>query len=108
MVEGKYQIITLTVDENLTNYKAKCVIFDRNGQDLKLATLGIIGGADTQIKITASTISTIVIYIHNDDTFNFGEDCYIEVDLVNANGNEIPIYYDKFSLKPTELDWDSI
>ena len=107
-VEGKYQIITLTVDANLTNYKAKCDIFDRSGQDLKLATVGITGGADTQIKITAGTISTIVIYIQNDDTDNFGEECYMEVDLVDSLGHEIPLYYDRFILKPTELDWDTI
>lgn len=107
-VEGKYHTIVCTVDANLTNYKAKCVIYDRSGHELKLASAGIIGGADTQIKITAATISTITVYIQNDDTNNFDEDCYIEMDLVDTNDNEIPLYYDDFKLRQTELDWDEI
>jgi hypothetical protein len=104
-VEGKYQVITLTTDATLTNYNAKCVIFDRSGQELKLATAGISGGANTQIAISAGTIT---IYVQNDDTLNFKSECYIEVDLVDTNDNEIPLYYDRFYLRPTELDWDSI
>jgi hypothetical protein len=107
-VEGKYQIITLTVDSNLTNYNAKCVIYDRSGTDLKLATAGVSGGANTQIAISAGAISTITIYVQNDATLNFKSECYIEVDLVDSNNNEIPLYYDRFYLQSTEIDWDSI
>lgn len=103
-VEAKYQTITLTVDANLTGYNAKCIIYDRSGMDVNYATAGISGGADTQMKITDGTTSTIVIYIQNDDTYNFGEECYIEVDLVDSNDNEIPLYYDSFTLRPTEFE----
>jgi len=97
--------IVLTVNANLTGYKARCELFDREGNEVKLATTNS-GGADTQILISAGATSTITIYIPKDNTDEFNSLSFIEVEIeVPVTEKVYTIYRDDFKMIQEKLTW---
>lgn len=102
--QGDSFTITLTIDSNLTNYKARCELFDDDDNTVRLATANS-GGADTQIKITASTTSTIEIYVPKDETINFTENSYFEIEIEDTNGKITTLCAVAFPMSTRQINW---
>lgn len=106
VIEGDEFEFTLTVDQNLTGYKARCKIFDRSSNEINLNTEND-GGSDSEILITASTISTILVTVAKDLTDNFDDKIYIEVQIENSTGTIIrTIYKDILPLTQSKFSED--
>jgi len=95
---------TLTVDEDLTGYKARCEVFDYSGS-VELATANS-GGADTQVKITVvAGISTITVYVPKDETDDFNTDSYCEVEIEDTDGDPTTLCKFQFPMLEEKLTW---
>ena len=97
----------LTVDANLNGYKCRVSVFDKDSNEIKLATANVTGGADTQVLITAGTISTIKVYVPKDETDSFNEDSFVEIEIEDANGKVYTILKHSFEMLEEKLTWTS-
>jgi hypothetical protein len=80
--------IDVHVNVDLTNYSIKAEIFDRFYSSLLLQTANRPGGADNQIKITGATNGNFTIHIATDKTTLFHLISYLEVTIIDPDGNE--------------------
>jgi hypothetical protein len=97
---------TISVDANLTGYKARCEIYDIDDNSLELATLNA-GGANTQITITAGTVSTITVYIPKDETDDFDEISSFELEIEDTVGKVITICQFEFNMIERQINWET-
>jgi len=85
--------IDVHVNWDLTNYSIKAEIFDRFYSSLLLQTANRSGGADNQIKITDATHGNFSIHIATDKTTLFHLISYLEITLIDPDGNETTAYF---------------
>lgn len=103
IIEGDSFSFTLTVDQDLTDYKARCVIFDKEGNEINLNTEND-GGSDSEILISASSESTITVTVAKSLTDSFNKKIYIEVQIENSAGSLVrTIYRDRIKLSQSKL-----
>ena len=84
--------IGVHVNVDLTNYKIKAEIFDRFYSSLLLKTANY-GGADNQIMITDAAKGNFDIHVATDKTTLFHLIAYLEITLIDADGNEYTCYF---------------
>jgi len=81
------------VNIDLTDYKIRCEIFDQFCSSIKLATINVTAGSDSQIDITDAANGTFSIYIEKVTTSNFHVISFIEIELEDDNGKIYTVFY---------------
>jgi len=81
-VKGDSQQLSITVDDDITNWKIRAELFDDEGVSIKLATSNA-GGSDDQIAKTAMAagLSTFLIKVASGLTTNIADKAYLEIEV---------------------------
>jgi len=97
-----------TLDVDITDWKIRCEIYDDCGQCIKLATANS-GGSVDQIEITDGTNGTFVINVAKDQTCNFADKAFIEIQVETNDTptKEYTIHKSEFSLMKRQITWDA-
>lgn len=105
--EGDTIVFTLTVNADLTGYKARAQIIDISDTTISYANTEAGGTDEINISVTTGGLrSTIVLEVPKDDTNSLEEDCILEIEVENATtGKVTTICKNQFKLTNTDLTW---
>jgi len=92
------------IDTNLTSYKIRCQIYDKDGNEVQLATSNS-GGSDSQIEIINASTGEFIITCAKDLTDNFKNDITIEIEIENSSGQVRTIFKENFNFEDEDLTW---
>lgn len=95
---------------DMTGYKVLAQFGDRtdDAKKIKKASFNVIGGADTQIRITDAPNGRFEVYINTGETLKFSKNAYIEVAIFTDGNNKDTIYYNEITLREPKIDWETI
>lgn len=97
----------LTVDADLTGYKARVTISDESQNEVQLATANVSGGADTEVLITPGASSLIKVFVPKDETTSFVENSNIEVEIEDTSEKVYTILLHNFTMMKEKTTWTS-
>ncbi|MHA2013382.1 MAG: hypothetical protein ACTSWG_13510, partial [Candidatus Helarchaeota archaeon] len=92
------------IDTNLTNYKIRCEIHDKDGHSVQLATENS-GGSDSQIEIFNAANGEFIIICAKDLTDSFNEEAIIEIEIENSSGQVRTIFKENIIFNSEDLTW---
>jgi hypothetical protein len=96
------------INQNITGWKIKCEIWDRESNSIKKATSNVTGGGDEQVLITNADEGRFNVYVVAGETSNFIGDAQVEIVAIDTNDSETTVFNEYFSLKDRQIDWDTI
>ena len=96
--------VTGTV-EDISAWKLICEIWDGADHNIKKATANVIGGSDSQIRITDGLAGEFEIYINKNETSEFLEKASIEVAMLLTDQKDT-IYRDIIDFSYPKINWE--
>lgn len=94
------------LDQNITNWKIRCEIYDNCGHCIKLASLNS-GGSDSQIEIFDSVNGIFIIHVLKNLTTNFEKKSFIEIEA-ETDGTEIfTIHQGNIIFSEEKITWET-
>lgn len=113
-VKGDTIQLSITVDDDITNWKIRAELYDDNGTSIQKATSNS-GGSDNQIEKTdiGASESTFVIKIAQGETANIEDVAYLEIEIDTGDDvggdDEILTIVPKMKLEFTDekITWTS-
>lgn len=108
--KGSYIELPCIVTRDLSDCEIRVSIFDEFCNEVKLATVGIEGGSDSQVEITQDSgeFDFFTVKVPYDSTRCFGDRIFVEVELQDEDGNRFIILKRRLDLKPSNLNWDTL
>jgi hypothetical protein len=106
IVKGDNINLEASLNQNITDWKVRCEIYDNCNHRIKLATENS-GGADEQINITDAITGKFVVYVPKDATKEFEDKAQIEIEVENTNDEVYTVYQDEINFKQQKIDWTS-
>lgn len=103
----KFTVKSGDIFQPITGWKIECEIWDDSGNDIKKATANVVGGSDTQIKITDGVGGLFEIYIDKNETLILDDKSYIEVASFVATSKDT-FYRDIINFSTPKIDWEQI
>jgi len=110
-VKGKTIQLSITVDDDITDWKIRAELFDNDGTSVKLATSNS-GGSDDQIeKTTLGSSSVFVLKVASGLTSNIEDEAFLEIEADTGDDvggdDEILTILPKMRLtfEDSKIDW---
>ena len=91
-----------TADENITDYKIKCAVWDK-AVLISKATANA-GGADTQIKITNAVTGIFSVYIIKGETASMERISQIEIEMETPGGKSYTVYREYINFQDSKIN----
>jgi len=109
IIKGDTIYLEASFDEDITNWKIRCEIYDESGHSIKLATANSSGSTDEIEFITAST-GDFAIKVAKNETTNFDKEAKIEIEVDTgatvAGVTEIlTVYQDTVQFLDEKITW---
>lgn len=110
-VKGDNITINCNINEDITNWKIRCSIYEPFGLTIKLATINT-GGSNDQIEITTPLTGKFSIKVAKDLTKDFCEEnnranIEIEVETDDVPSKKYTVLQDTIELKDQGINWTS-
>ena len=92
------------INTNLTLYKIRCSISDKEGHEIKLATSNS-GGSDSEIEIINTSTGEFIIICAKDLTTGFNNNITIAIEIENSAGAVRTIFQEDKYFENDNLTW---
>lgn len=103
-IKGDTFTLDCIIDTDLTTYSIRCSIYDKDGNEVKLANANS-GGSSSQIQMTDAENGQFLIICPKDNTDSFNFNAYIEIEIENSSGQVRTIYKEQIKLEDENLTW---
>jgi ABC-type phosphate transport system ATPase subunit len=102
----------LELEETLANFKIRAELYDKCGNCLKVGTLNVSGGADSQIEVTNAVAGEFTIKFPTDKTDCFDDQSMLEIEIQHVTTEEkttvLPGNKTCVNLIVQQIDWDEV
>lgn len=106
IVKGDNINLEGNLNEDITDWKIRCQIFDECGNCIKLATANS-GGSDEQIEITDATNGIFLIKVAKGLTSCFQDKGFIEIEIENVSEEIHTVLQDEIRFIDEKIDWET-
>lgn len=110
-IKGKSFTLQGTLNQDITDWKIRCEIYDSCGHSIKLATENS-DGSDDQIQVTDLLTGTFIVKVEADTTTDFDNNANIEIEvetttLVGTKNEKLSILSSEIKFKKGKINWES-
>lgn len=104
LIKGDNIELEVTVNDDITNWKIRCEIYDEFSCSIQLATTNS-GGDNNQIEITDAVNGIFIIKVGKNITTDFNTKSFIEIEREDDDAKVLTIYQDTIKFKEEKITW---
>ena len=96
--------IKCQINQDISDWKIRCEIYDNYGHSIKLAN-SLSGGSDDQIEVVSNADGLFTIRVAKDLTTNFDTKCFIEIEVENTSEQIFTVWRYGCTITDQQIDW---
>lgn len=105
-IKGDAIELEITANTDITGWKIRAEFYDNDGNSVQLATANT-GGSDSQISIDDVSNGVFTIICDSDETTDFNDDAFLEIEREDANGKKLTIFKSSITMIKEKITWET-